>query len=285
MLEQVAGRRAGAGDGRAARPLASWSSAPPRGAASSRPATTASSSSRELAPDHGADLSHRPGPRAGSRSSRASREAWERGRDGEPPARRSPACERSFPPASSTVLVSSSANSGTPSVRSTISSTSASGRSRPRDATHERCASAPVEAAQGQRGSVRLPRPGRPELGAVGDDQQQRQAAPRSSTMRSSSSRGVGSIQCTSSNSASTGSRRATPSSWRNSAARSAPAPCAGSGRGTACSGRRASTAARQQQAMSSAGVDAAPAAPPASRASSRAGPRASNPAAARAGR
>ena len=90
-------------------------------------------------------------------------------------AARDAAVPRAVPPASSTTLVTSSRKSGTPSVRSRISSmmsgTSGAGGERP----HQRLAVASAEPRQGHRRDA----PGRParlELGPERRDQQHRQA-------------------------------------------------------------------------------------------------------------
>ena len=78
--------------------------------------------------------------------------------------------------ASTTALVSSSTNSGTPSVRSTISSTASAGKASAVacDPLRQRCALALIEPVERQRGHVCLAGPGRRELGAEGDEEQRR---------------------------------------------------------------------------------------------------------------
>ena len=77
----------------------------------------------------------------------------------------------------------------------------------------QRRAVAPAEPVQRQHRHMRLAAPGVLELGAEGDDQQDRQPRMTRSTVRSSNSREVGSIQCASSKTISTGRVRARASS------------------------------------------------------------------------
>ena len=78
-------------------------------------------------------------------------------------------------PLSSTALVSSSTNNGTPSARSTISSTISRERpALPAEPLDQRRAVAPAEPVQRQHRHMRLAAPGVLELGAESDDEQDR---------------------------------------------------------------------------------------------------------------
>ena len=135
---------------------------------------------RELAADHGADLGHlldrreavEPGHQ---RVVQRRRDRERRQRAGQLVA---VARVRAAGPTSSTVLVSSSTNSGTPSVLATICverpRPAAPCRRRPGSTIAAPCA--PAEPAQRERGDVRLAGPGRAELRPEGDQQQHRQA-------------------------------------------------------------------------------------------------------------
>ena len=76
-------------------------------------------------------------------------------------------------PDSSTVFVSSSTNSGTPSVLATICSSTSGGKAfPPLTWLGELRAPPAVEPIQRERRDMRLPDPGRGEFGAIGDEQQ-----------------------------------------------------------------------------------------------------------------
>ena len=131
----------------------------------------------ELAPDHGPDLRHLLHRRQPVEPGQQRVAQRIRDRQGRQRARQRVAIPlgRSSP-ASSTALVSSSTNSGTPSVRATMVSSSSAGSSRP-PATLPTIAPAlpPPQAAQGEAGDVGVAGPVRAELGAEGDDEQNRQ--------------------------------------------------------------------------------------------------------------
>ena len=90
---------------------------------------------------------------------------------------------------------------------------------RPRPARPDRPL-APAETAHAQRGHVRVPGPGRLELRPKGEQHQHRSSPPMRSITRPRSSSVVGSIQCRSLNSASTGCCAARPASWSTSASK-----------------------------------------------------------------
>ena len=120
-------------------------------------------------------------------------------------------------PLSKTVLVNSSTNSGTPSVRSTIWSTTSPG-----SALSEICATKMVRSRRSKRLSVSIVTCGRPVQGGWNSGRKVTSSRTgrvrRCSTVRSSSSREVGSIQCASSKTITTGCWRARPLSWHISA-------------------------------------------------------------------
>ena len=119
--------------------------------------------------------------------------------------------------ASSTALVNSSTNSGTPSMRSTISAT-ISGASEALPASL--CTSASPSRSP-SRLSAKLATWARPGQGGWNSGRKVTASSTgrcrTRSTVRSSNSREVGSIQWASSNTISTGRRRASASSWLSS--------------------------------------------------------------------
>ena len=112
-------------------------------------------------------------------------------------------------PNSSTALVSSSTNSGTPSVRSTISSMISGGSAAlPATFAHQRRASRAGRAASARASSHAAARSRAAGIRAGTSRPAAPATAATRSIVRSSSSREVGSIQWTSSNTISTGCRR-----------------------------------------------------------------------------
>ena len=122
-------------------------------------------------------------------------------------------------PASTTALVSSSMNSGTPSVRSRISSTTSRGRtSLPPNRSTSAVLADRLEPVQAQARAPAAVRPRAPRSPAGTSPEAGSAAAAPGSIMRSNSSRLVGSIQCTSSKIARIGRRRDSASTSRLSA-------------------------------------------------------------------
>ncbi len=116
-------------------------------------------------------------------------------------------------------MVNSSTNKGTPSVRSTIWSTTSSGNALPAI-----CSTKSVRSRRSSRLSISMLTCGWPAQGGWNSGRNVTISSTgrlgARSTIRSSTSREVGSIQCTSSKIMTTGRWRARPSSWRISASR-----------------------------------------------------------------
>ena len=130
-----------------------------------------------------------------------------------------------------TALVSSSTNSGTPSVLATICRTTPSGRRLPpATAATSAVVALAAEAAQRHKRAVGQARPGRTNSGPAGDEQQDRQARqPLDQQARAARRDGVAPVHVL--EDASTGRRAASPSSWRSSAANVRSLRCCGVGR------------------------------------------------------
>ncbi len=132
-------------------------------------------------------------------------------------ARSDPLSSRSRP-LSKTLLVNSSTNSGTPSVRSTIWATTSSGNALPPAI----CSTRAVRSRRSRRLSASIVTCGWPVQGGWNSGRNVTISSTgrlrTRSTVRSSSSREVGSIQCASSKTMTTGCWRARPSSCRISA-------------------------------------------------------------------
>jgi hypothetical protein len=130
----------------------------------------------EFTADRGADLGA-PLAAGPSRSSRAISDACNVAGTPSPAPGTDAAISRPrSAPASSTALVISSTKSGTPSVRSTISAITSGGSKAALPARRSTRTVAPPEPVQRDYRDMRLPRPGRLELGTEGGDQQDRQA-------------------------------------------------------------------------------------------------------------